>query len=243
MEKRSDGLYFTVSSPKYNGEFSITMPGLFNISNALAAMAICMVLDVPEEYVRSGLRKARAAGRMQIYESRDKNVTVIVDYAHNRMSFDALYRSTKIEYPDRQMISVFGCPGSHALQRRKDLGELSGQNCDFVFITEEDSGEEPFAQIAADIEKHVACPHLVLEDRAECIRRAILDGKDARVILLTGKGEETTMKRGSVFVPYPSDVELTLKYLAEYDKAHPAAPVSSGKKSKKGLFAHHPRQR
>lgn len=46
-------------------------------------------------------------------------------------------------------------------------------------------GEEPFAQIAADIEKHVACPHLVLEDRAECIRRAILDGKDARVILLT----------------------------------------------------------
>ena len=141
VEKRSDGLYFTVSSLKYNGEFSITMPGLFNISNALAAMAICMVLDVPEEYVRSGLRKARAAGRMQIYESRNKNVTVIVDYAHNRMSFDALYRSTKIEYPDCQMISIFGCPGSHALQRRKDLGELSGQNCDFVFITEEDSGE------------------------------------------------------------------------------------------------------
>ena len=74
------------------------------------------------------------------------------------MSFDALYRSTKIEYPGRQMISVFGCPGSHALQRRKDLGELSGQNCDFVFITEEDSGEEPFAQIAADIEKARCLP-------------------------------------------------------------------------------------
>ena len=236
VEKRSDGLYFTVVSPKYNGEFSITMPGLFNISNALAAMAICMALDVPEEYVRSGLRKARAAGRMQIYESRDKKVAVIVDYAHNRMSFDALYRSTKIEYPGRQMISVFGCPGSHALQRRKDLGELSGQNCDFVFITEEDSGEEPFAQIAADIEKHVACPHLVLEDRSECIRRAILDGKDARVILLTGKGEETTMKRGSAYVPYPSDVELTQKYLAEYDAAHPAAPRSSGKKMKKDFL-------
>lgn len=225
VEKRGDGLYFTVASPKYNGEFSITMPGLFNVSNALAAMAVCMALDVPVEHVRAGLRRARAAGRMQIYESRDRQVTVIVDYAHNRMSFDALYRSTKIEYPGRQMISVFGCPGSHALQRRKDLGELSGQNCDFVFITEEDSGEEPFTQIAADIEKHVACPHLVLEDRAECIRRAILDGRDARVVLLTGKGEETTMKRGSVFVPYPSDVELTLKYLAEYDKAHPVKPT------------------
>ena len=61
------------------------------------------------------------------------------------------------------------------VQRRRDLGELSGENCAFVYITEEDSGEEPFAQIAADIEKHVKCPHLVCEDRAECIRRAILD--------------------------------------------------------------------
>ena len=106
VEKRADGLYFTVRSPKYNGEFSITMPGLFNVSNALAAMAISMALGVPEEFVRSGLRKARANGRMQVYESRDKRVTVIVDYAHNRMSFDALYRSTRVEYPGKEMISV-----------------------------------------------------------------------------------------------------------------------------------------
>ena len=51
VEKRGDGLYFTVSSLKYNGEFSITMPGLFNVSNALAAMAISMALGVPEDTV------------------------------------------------------------------------------------------------------------------------------------------------------------------------------------------------
>lgn len=221
VEKRADGLYFTVRSPKYNGDFSITMPGLFNVSNALAAIAMSMALDIPEESVRRGLRVARASGRMQVYESRDKNVTVIVDYAHNRMSFDALFRSTRAEYPGKSMISIFGCPGSHALQRRKDLGELSGQNCDFVYITEEDSGEEPFDQIAADIEKHVDAPHLVLEDRDECIRRAICEGDNPRVILLTGKGEEEYMKRGNAFVPYPSDVQMTLKHLKTYDEAHP----------------------
>lgn len=219
--KRADGLYFTVRSPKYNGDFSITMPGLFNVSNALAAIAMSMALDIPEESVCRGLRVARASGRMQVYESRDKNVTVIVDYAHNRMSFDALFRSTRAEYPGKSMISIFGCPGSHALQRRKDLGELSGQNCDFVYITEEDSGEEPFDQIAADIEKHVDAPHLVLEDRDECIRRAICEGDNPRVILLTGKGEEEYMKRGNAFVPYPSDVQMTLKHLKTYDEAHP----------------------
>ena len=221
VEKRADGIYFTVRSPKYNGEFSITMPGLFNVQNALAAIAMSMALDVPEESIRRALRVARASGRMQVYESRDKNVTVIVDYAHNRMSFDALYRSTRAEYPGKSMISIFGCPGSHALQRRKDLGELSGQNCDFVYITEEDSGEEPFDQIAADIEKHVAAPHLVLEDRDECIRRAICEQEGPRVILLTGKGEEEYMKRGRVFEPYPSDVEMTLKHLKTYDEQHP----------------------
>lgn len=221
VEKRADGIYFTVRSPKYNGEFSITMPGLFNVQNALAAIAMSMALDVPEESVRRGLRVARASGRMQVYESRDKNVTVIVDYAHNRMSFDALFRSTRAEYPGKAMISIFGCPGSHALQRRKDLGELSGQNCDFVYITEEDSGEEPFEQIAADIERHVAAPHLVLEDRDECIRRAVCEYGAPRVILLTGKGEEEYMKRGNTFVPYPSDVQMTLKYLKAYDEAHP----------------------
>ena len=221
VEKRADGIYFTVRSPKYNGEFSITMPGLFNVQNALAAIAMSAALDVPEASVRRGLRIARASGRMQVYESRDKEVTVIVDYAHNRMSFDALYRSTRAEYPGKAMISIFGCPGSHALQRRRDLGELSGQNCDYVFITEEDSGEEPFAQIAADIEKHVAAPHQVLEDRDECIRRAICCYDQPRVILLTGKGEEEYMKRGNVFEPYPSDVEMTLKHLATYDKQHP----------------------
>ena len=94
------------------------MPGLFNVANALAAIAMSMALGVPEDSVRRGLRVARASGRMQVYESRDKNVTVIVDYAHNRMSFDALFRSTRAEYPGKSMISIFGCPGSHALQRR-----------------------------------------------------------------------------------------------------------------------------
>ena len=60
----------------------------------------------------------------------------------------------------------------------------------------------------------------MLEDRDECIRRAILEQTGPRVILLTGKGEEEYMKRGSVFEPYPSDVEMTQKHLAAYDEIH-----------------------
>lgn len=218
IEKREDGLYFTVKSDFYNGEFSITMPGLFNVSNALCAMAISYVLRIPQEFVLKGLRTARAKGRMMVFESKDKQITAIVDYAHNKMSFEALYSSTKKEYPGKKIISIFGAPGNKAPGRRRELGEASNANSDYVFITEDDPAEERFSDIAKTIEQYVICPHEILEDRGECIRKAILSFEGPRVLLVMGKGDEDVMKRGLVQVPCVSDPENVKKYIAMYDK-------------------------
>ena len=222
IERRSDGLHFTVASPAYNGDFAITMPGLFNVQNALAAIAMSMVLGVPEDCVRRGLAKGRATGRMQVYSSADGQVTVIVDYAHNRLSFEALLASTEDEYPGCKIIWVFGCPGNHAQNRRHDLPGVIGDACEMVYICEEDSATEPFADIAAEIAADTRSPYTIIEDRGECIRRAIMDHDGARVVLVTGKGEEHYMKRGGRYEDCPSDVDLTLAHLAAYDAAHPA---------------------
>ncbi|MDD6807616.1 MAG: UDP-N-acetylmuramoyl-L-alanyl-D-glutamate--2,6-diaminopimelate ligase [Oscillospiraceae bacterium] len=224
IEKKEDGLYFNVRTPEYEDEISITMPGIFNVSNALAAIAMSYVLGIPKEYVKEGLRTARAGGRMQVYGSKDKKIVVIVDYAHNAMSFEALYNSTRVEYPGRKIVTVFGCPGMKALLRRHDLGDSAGKNSDFVFITEEDSGEEPFMKIAKDIEENLGdCPHEILEDRGLSIFKAIneyADGEE-KIILITGKGEETRQKRGTLYIDCPSDVEYTYEALKAYDEKHP----------------------
>lgn len=226
-EKRDDGIYFGVRTPEYEDELSITMPGMFNVSNALAAVAMSYLLGIPHEYVKAGLRDARVGGRMQVYTSADGRIVVIVDYAHNRMSFDALYRSVAVEYPGRDVLTVFGCPGYKAYLRRTDLGELAGKNSAHVVITEEDSGEEPFGKIAADIADNVGaqgCSYDIIEDRGLAIRRAVLEYKsDRRIVLITGKGEETRQKRGTQYIDCPSDVEYTLSCLKEYDAAVLAA--------------------
>ena len=216
--KKADGIYFNVTSPKYNGEFAIGMPGLFNVENALCAMAICMALDIPEEFVKSGLYAARAEGRMQVYESRDKRVVVIVDYAHNKMSMEALCSSTKKEYVGKKVITIFGCSGSKALQRRIDKPKYSSMYSDFVYVTEDDTGEEAFSDITAEIVKHITCPYEIIEDRKTCIRHAIIDETDSRVILITGKGTETTLKRGTEYCPYESDAVLAQRFIEEYDE-------------------------
>ena len=218
VERTADGIHFEVVSSAYNGDFAITMPGLFNVENALCAMAMCQVLGIPEDCVRRGLRKGRATGRMQVYASADGDAKVIVDYAHNRLSFQALLSSTEQEYPGHKIIWIFGCPGGHAQNRRSDLPGVIARRCDFVYICEEDSANEPFDQIAADIAANTLSPYAVIEDRGECVRRAIFDFEGPRVILFTGKGEEHYMKRCGRYDDCPSDVDLTLRYLAEYDR-------------------------
>jgi len=222
--KRGEDILFQVRTPRFQREMRLTMPGLFNVENALAAIAVCEALDIPERAIYLGLMRARVPGRMEVYSNADSSITAIVDYAHNRMSFETLFRSTRQEYPGRRIVSLFGCPGKKALDRRRDLGEISGRSADLVVITEEDSGEEDTLSICNEIAGHVraAGGQCVVEpNRGEAIRKAVFscEGKPS-VLLLTGKGAETRQKRGTEYIDVPSDVEYAKTFLQEYDVVH-----------------------
>ena len=220
--RKGDGeTLFRVRCERFDEEFSLTVPGLFNVENALAAIAVCNVYGIPVEYIRSGLRRARSRGRMECFTSADKKIVAIVDYAHNKLSFEKLFSSMKEEYPEYDIVTIFGCPGEKALVRRKDLGTISGQYSKKVILCAEDPGKEPVEQISRDIAQYVTCPVEMIEDRGEAIRAAIAGVEKPTVILFTGKGDETRQKYGTQYVPCPSDVEYTEKAIAAYNEAHP----------------------
>ena len=223
VRKRGSDILFKVRTRRFFREFRLTMPGLFNVENALAAIAVCEGLNIPERCVYVGLMKARVPGRMEVYSNADGTVTAIVDYAHNRMSFETLFRSVQAEYPGRRIVTVFGCPGKKALDRRKDLGELSGKYSDLVVLTEEDSGEEDTLSICQEIAGYVAgqgCEYSIEPNRGEAVRQAVLGCQEPSVLLITGKGAETRQKRGSQYIDTPSDVDYVQSFLREYDVAH-----------------------
>ncbi|MCK9314010.1 MAG: hypothetical protein M0P20_08195, partial [Methanocorpusculum sp.] len=142
--------------------------------------------------------------------------------AHNRLSFDKLYESAKNEYPDRKIVTVFGCPGGKAFVRRRDLGLLSGLHSDKVFLTAEDPGDESVKAICEDIAQYVKANndnYEIIEDREEAIKEAIMRTEPNALILITGKGNETRQKIGKEYIPCRSDVEAVKMYLEEYDKA------------------------
>jgi UDP-N-acetylmuramyl-tripeptide synthetase len=222
---RKDGFdtLFHARCDRFDREFRLTMPGLFNVENALAAIAASYTLRIPEQYIYSGLRKARSSGRMEYFANETRDRIVIVDYAHNKLSFTKLYETVKSEFPGMKIVTVFGCPGGKAYIRRRDLGLLAGIHSDKVYLTAEDPGPEDTRKISEDIAQYVrrnntSCE--LIDDREQAIKEAILSSEPGTVILITGKGRETRQKYGKEYIPVPSDVELTQKYLAQFGTGH-----------------------
>ena len=211
---------FSVKCSAFDEEFVLTMPGLFNVENALGVIVAAVKLGIPTEYIHSGLLRARSSGRMELYASKDNQILAIVDYAHNKLSFEKLFSSMREEYPDYAIVAIFGCPGKKALIRRRDLGTVAGQYSKKVYLCAEDPGYEPVEEISRDIAQYVEaqnCPYEMIEDRGEAIKAAIESAEGKTLLLVTGKGGETRQKYGCEYLDCPSDVEYVLKYLAEYD--------------------------
>ena len=205
----------------FDDSFTINMPGLFNVENALAAIAICHELGIGIPEIQKGLFKAHVDGRMEVFSDPDERCLVIVDYAHNKMSMQALFDAVRRDYSDRKIVICYGCPGKKALGRRKELSDIAGKYADHIIITEEDPGEEDLMKICNEIAEHVAATgnknYEIIPDRREAIEKAITVYGDNAVVLLTAKGRETRMKRGVGYEDAPTDVEMACEVLGIED--------------------------
>jgi len=197
-------------------DISLTMPGLFNVENAMAAAIIALELGISPQTITEGLSHATVPGRMEHFRNEERNVDVIVDYAHNELSFEKLFSSIRQEFPGRRLEVVFGCPGDKGLQRREALPRVAGQYADFVWVTEEDPGLEDVNAICEEVYenlKKTGCPGRIVTDRQKCIQQVIAQASPGTVIAIAAKGRENYMKRGREYVFVLSDAELTEKYL------------------------------
>lgn len=209
IQKDSEGFTFTVHSGNNSRQYKINMAGRFNIENALAAIVAAKSFNIDEESICAGLLKNQVQGRMNLFEK--NNITVLVDYAHNYLSFSKLYQSLKADYPGRRIVVLFGCPGGHAYLRRRDIGTLSGENADYIYLTAEDPQFEDVTQICEEIASYIQpynTQYEIIPDRAEAVEKAITNAKSGDVIVLAAKGEEVYQKVRGEYVSYESDIAI-----------------------------------
>lgn len=216
LRKENGAIRFHVHTPRYERELALPTAGLFNVENALAAVAVAECYGLSADCVEEGLRRAFVPGRMEQYQSADGRLAVIVDFAHNGMSLETALRSIRTEYPDRELTVLFGCTGGKGLDRREGMGRAAAQLADRIILTEDDPGPEEVPDICADIGRYISeygREFTIIPDRPAAVKTALEGATLPAVVLLSGKGDETAQKRKDGPVPCLSDGQLAQQFL------------------------------
>ena len=200
----ADGSRFRVVTPVGERPIHLALVGRHNVSNALAAVGASVALGTRLEAAALGVESmAGVPGRLErVTEhpvgSRKKSAhgfSVFVDYAHTDDALRNVLETLRPITPGR-IIVLFGCGGDRDKTKRPKMGEMAARLADQVVVTSDNPRSEDPAAIAHEVAAGVARvpgrPYEVIVDRGDAVRRAIGLAKEGDVVLLAGKGHETT---------------------------------------------------
>ena len=204
----SSGMRFEL---RYAGDwygFRTNLIGRFNVDNLAAAIIVALESGVSVGTIAQAVGNVHIPGRMLVIPVKDFHV--VVDYAHNYMSFLKLYEAVRETFQPNKIHTVFGCPGERSLVRRRDMGSLADEYADEIYLTADDPGYEKVEDICREIQQYIRKESMIIPDRAEAVRTALGGAKAGDVVILGGKGAETTQRVENRFEPYLSD-ELVVR--------------------------------
>lgn len=198
------GIKFEVSHSGISHSYTVSLAGVVNALNAVVAVAMGEEMGISQSDIEQGLKKVVVKGRCEVMRLQEKDITVIIDYAHNGISLRSLIDTVR-KYEHSRIISLFGSVGGRTECRREELGSVSGAFSDFSVITSDDPNfEEPekiCREIASYCEK-AGGKYVIIPDRALAIAYAIDIAEKGDIVILAGKGHETYMKIMGENVPF-----------------------------------------
>lgn len=196
---------------------TVPLSGLFNVDNALVAANVASTLGVGEDQVAEGLASAPPVpGRMEVVAP-GPPFAVIVDYAHTPAGLEvALSSARALATAGARVICLFGCGGDRDQGKRPEMGAAAARWSDLVVLTSDnprsEDPEEIIDQVRAGID---GSADLIVEpDRATAIAAAVGMAGVGDVVVLAGKGHETTQVLADRVVPF-DDRDQARRALAE----------------------------
>ncbi len=198
----------------------LPLAGRYNVENALAAAACALVSGASPSSILEGLANAPSApGRLEVVPTNGRGFTVLVDYAHSEDALENVCRTLRhaLEVPatpesgvahlgdgvaprSGRLIVVFGAGGDRDKGKRAPMGRVVNDLADLAIVTSDNPRSEDPARILSDIvlgmEPQRAL-RIVESDRRRAIEIACAEARAGDVVLIAGKGHETTQTIGT----------------------------------------------
>lgn len=204
-------------------EVHFRLIGEFNAYNLLAvyAAAICLGED-RLDVLQTMSNLTGAEGRFDYTVSQKQRIIGIVDYAHTPDALlNVLATIKKFQKGGEQIITVVGCGGDRDRSKRKLMGTAAAEFSTRAIFTSDNPRSEDPSTILKDMSEGMDAllqrKVLVIEDRKEAIRTAVMMARQEDIILVAGKGHEKYQEiKGQRFSF--DDKEVLVKTFTELDK-------------------------
>jgi UDP-N-acetylmuramate--alanine ligase len=177
------------------GEMMVRAPGVHNVRNALAAVAVGRELDIPFAKIRAGLTQFSGVQRRFQKLGEAQGITVVDDYAHHPTEVTATLEAASEGWPDRRIVAVFQ---PHLYSRTRDFQEAFGRaffNADVLVVTDVyGAREEPIkgisGQLIADLATRYGHRHVLsVPDKEDVPERLLQFTQPGDVVLTLGAGD------------------------------------------------------
>jgi UDP-N-acetylmuramoyl-L-alanyl-D-glutamate--2,6-diaminopimelate ligase len=179
--------------------------GAFNVSNALAALTTAAELGIDLSTAIAGLAAAPPVpGRYEIIDA-GQPFTVIVDFAHTPDGIEQVLRAARTTAAGGRVIAVFGAGGDKDRDKRPLMGEAGARLADTLVVTSDNPRSEDPAAIAAAVVGGTVqggAQVRVELDRRAAIALALAEAGAGDVVVVAGKGHETTQTIGDQVHPF-----------------------------------------
>jgi UDP-N-acetylmuramoyl-L-alanyl-D-glutamate--2,6-diaminopimelate ligase len=182
----------------------LPLGGTYHVANALAAATAARQLDIPAAVVVEGLAGATPVpGRFEPVDV-GQGFTVVVDYAHTPDALAQTLAGARRMAGDGRVVVVFGCGGDRDRAKRPLMGEVATRLADLAVLTSDNPRSEDPAEIIAQVRAGVERAEvLVVEpDRRAAIGVALDAARPGDVVVLAGKGHETTQVVGDRVIAF-----------------------------------------
>ena len=191
------GLSLRVSTPWGTTVLRSRVIGGFNASNLLGTLGVLLAAGLPLEEAVAALAQVRpVAGRLDLLQ-RPGAPLVVVDYAHTPDALEKVLETLRElvgHEAGARLLCVFGCGGGRDPGKRPLMGAIATRLADLAIVTSDNPRDEDPAAIVAQVVAGAGPNHEVRIDRAEAIARVLSLARPADVVLIAGKGHETTQE-------------------------------------------------